>query len=58
LPHIEEHGQSCNSVSGGVSSYHSVDIQHRPEMTSERFHEELKAHIAETKNQERGGGVT
>lgn len=54
LPHIEEHGQSCNSVSGSPSCGHIVDIQLHPEMTHERYHEELQAYIAFRDAQKRG----
>lgn len=49
LPHIEDHGLACNSVSGSPSAYHSVEITQRPEMTHERFIKELDEHIAELK---------
>lgn len=49
LPHIEEHGPKCDSVGGGVSSGHWVHVVERPEMTPERYHEELDAFLAATR---------
>lgn len=43
LPHVEAHGQACNSVSGSPSSNHLVTIVHRPEMTHERYMADLEA---------------
>lgn len=47
LPHIEEHGPSCDSVSGGPSRGHWVRVTERPEMTHERYHEQLDAYLDE-----------
>lgn len=58
LPHIEDHGTACNSVSGSPSAYHSVNIVHRPEMTHERFIEELDAHVAAMKIKKDPGVAT
>lgn len=43
VEHVEEHGPGCNSISGGSSTGHIVEIEHRPEMTAGRYREELRA---------------
>lgn len=43
--HIEDHGPRCSSVSGGPSVGSYVDIVERPEMTHERYHEELERYL-------------
>jgi hypothetical protein len=43
---IEEHGPTCTSVSGGPDSNHIVEIAERPEMTHDRYFEELETHLA------------
>ena len=46
LSHVVEHGQRCGLVSGGYSTGASVTIVHRPEMTHDRYFEQLDAHLA------------
>lgn len=46
LPHIEEHGRNCDSVSGGPSSGHWVHVTENPDMTHEKYHEALEAYLA------------
>ena len=52
LPHIEDHGPECKSVSGSPSSNHVVYVLHDPEMTHERYHEELDRYLATRKESE------
>ena len=47
--HIRDHGPECNSVSGGVNSNHHVQIRVDESMTSDRYHAECKAWLAERK---------
>lgn len=37
LPHIEEHGPACTSVSGGSSGSHVVTVIEDKEMTREKY---------------------
>lgn len=50
LPHIEDHGERCSSVSGGYSSGHWVNVCERPEMTHEKYQSELEEFIADHKS--------
>jgi len=45
--HVEDHGEKCGSTSGSPSCNHSVTIVVRPEMTHDRYIEELGAYLAE-----------
>ena len=49
LPHIEDHGPKCDSVSGGVSSGHWVHVVEDQEMTPEKYHAALDAYLAEVR---------
>lgn len=49
LPHIEDHGPTCESVSGGCSSGHWVHVAEDPEMTAEKYRAALEAYLAERK---------
>lgn len=44
--HIPEHGPECSSVSGSPSCGHHVIVTHSPEMTHERYIQDLEAWIA------------
>ena len=58
MQHIIEHGQQCGMVSGGPSAGSAVTIVHRPEMTHDRYFEQLDAHLAAKKaNDESNGGA-
>lgn len=43
--HIEDHGPECKSVGGGYSTGHIVSIRHDPEMTGDRFRENLEKYL-------------
>lgn len=43
--HIPDHGPKCDSVMGGPCRNHIVSIHHDPEMTHDRYHEELQAYL-------------
>lgn len=45
FPHIEEHGPCCDSVSGGPSRGHWVQVTERPEMTHEKYVSELDVYL-------------
>lgn len=47
LPHIEEHGPKCDSVSGGCSGGHWVRVIENPEMTPEKYRAALDAYLDE-----------
>lgn len=47
--HIPEHGQECNSVSGGYSGNHWVTCYHDLDMTHDKYFELLDAHLASTR---------
>ncbi len=49
--HIEEHGPNCNSVSGGYSTNHTVTILQNPQMTHDRYFEQLGAYLAAKKEE-------
>lgn len=59
MQHIIEHGQQCGMASGGYSTGASVTIVHRPEMTHDRYFEQLDAHLAakDAANRETGGAA-
>lgn len=43
LPHIEDHGPDCKSVSGSPTSNHVVHVVHNPEMTNEKYFAAIEA---------------
>jgi len=45
--HVEQHGPQCNSVSGGYSTNHIVDVRVDPDMTHDRYVDQLEAYLAE-----------
>lgn len=49
--HIEEHGETCNLSSGGPTCGAWVTNAVDPEMTHERYFEELKVWCAERRQQ-------
>jgi len=58
MRHIIGCGQQCGLASGGYSTGASVMIVHRPEMTHDRYFEQLDAHLAAKKaNDESNGGA-
>jgi len=50
LPHVEEHGPKCDSVSGGYSRGHFVHVVEDPEMTNEKYQAALDAYLAEVRS--------
>lgn len=44
--HIPDHGEECNSVSGGSTSNHIVIVGRYPEMTHDRYVQELDEYLA------------
>ena len=59
LSHVVEHGQQCSLASGGPSSGASVTIRHRPEMTHDKYFEQLDAYLVakEAAKQVSGGAA-
>lgn len=56
VEHVEDHGPSCQSVSGGPSGNHIVTVYQDPTMTHERYFEELDKYLAAAEAaRERGG---
>lgn len=53
LGHIQDHGPECTSVSGSPSWGHWVTVVERPEMTHERWRQELETYLEEQRK-ERG----
>lgn len=45
VDHLEDHGPTCSSLSGGPSVGHIVDIKTDPTMTNEIYHERLIAYL-------------
>lgn len=45
LPHIEDHGPECTSVAGSPSSNHVVVVHHNPDMTNEKYFEDLHKYL-------------
>ena len=43
--HIKEHGPTCKSVMGGCDSGHIVTITHLPDMTHDRYMDELSKYL-------------
>lgn len=43
--HVEDHGSNCNSVSGGYSSHHIVDVRIRPDLTHDQYSVELEEYL-------------
>ncbi len=52
LPHIEDHGEQCDSVSGGYSGGHTVQLTVNPEQTHDKFAAELDAYLEARKGAE------
>lgn len=50
---LEEHGPVCNSVSGGYSSGHIVEVKERPEQTHDLYHEQVQAWLKEKREQDK-----
>lgn len=50
LPHVEEHGPACSSVSGGSSTGHIVEVTEDPEMTHEKYTQELETYLADLRS--------
>ncbi len=48
--HVAEHGEECSLCSGGYSCGSTVTITVDPEMTHERYAEELKTWLNENKD--------
>jgi hypothetical protein len=51
LPHIEDHGPQCSSVSGGYSSGHWIRVTENPEMTPQKYRAEVESYVAGLKAQ-------
>lgn len=51
LPHIEDHGPECNSVSGSPSANHIVTVFQNPEMTHEKYFEAIHAWLKREKGE-------
>lgn len=49
--HVQEHGPTCRSVMGGPGDNHSIEIEHSPDMTHERYHAELLRYLDAAKAQ-------
>lgn len=45
MEHVSEAGPNCRTVSGGVSAGYFVEVEHHPEMTREKYHEELDSYL-------------
>ncbi len=43
--HIEAHGPDCKQVSGGYDTGSTVRVEHRPEMTHDKYVEELNTYL-------------
>ena len=43
--HIEDCGPKCSSVMGGSSSGYTVTVTHRPDMTHDKYFEELNKYL-------------
>lgn len=43
--HLESHGSECNSVMGGGSRSHTVQVEEDPDMTEEQWERDLDAYI-------------
>lgn len=43
--HVGDHGVACDFVSGGPSRGGFIRISKRPEMTHDRYHDELRKHL-------------
>lgn len=46
VQHVVSHGPKCESVGGSPSSGHIVIVTQNPEMTHERYFEELDLYLA------------
>jgi hypothetical protein len=54
--HVAEHGAQCGSISGGYSGNHIVEVVEHPDMTHDRYFEELATHLAEERVREQNFG--
>lgn len=57
VEHVEDHGPSCQSVSGGPSGNHIVTVYQDPTMTHERYFEELDKYLAAAEAAREGRGT-
>jgi hypothetical protein len=45
VPHVIDHGPECRSISGSPSSSHCVTVTERPDMTHEKYFEQIDEYL-------------